>query len=131
VLVKGTATITLAGLINALKIVGKDKRKVKVTMIGVGAANMAIARLMFADGFKPENMIFVDSIGTLHTERKDLEAEQVKGGITDSLVGADICIALSRSGPDTIRPDWLKKWQRMVSVFSVLILTLPPKTVAP
>ena len=123
---QGTAAITLAGLINALKIVGKDKQKVKVAMIGVGAANVAIARLMFADGFTPENMIFVDSIGTLHTGRKDLEAEQgldlykwdlarrtnaeqVKGGIADSLVGADVCIALSRSGPDTIRPDWLKK----------------------
>ena len=73
---QGTAAITLAGLINALKIVGKDKQKVKVAMIGVGAANVAIARLMFADGFKPGNMIFVDSIGTLHSGRKDLEEEQ-------------------------------------------------------
>jgi len=125
---QGTATVTLAALTNALKIVGNDKQKVKVAMIGVGAANVAIARLMSAAGFKAENMIFVDSIGTLYSGRKDLEmassdslykykwdlarrtnAEKVKGGIAESLVGADVCIALSRPGPDTIKPAWLKR----------------------
>jgi len=123
---QGTAAVTLAGIVNALKVVGKDKKKVKVTMVGVGAANVAIIRLLMADGFKPENMIIVDSVATLHKDRKDLEEKQkenpykwdlaqrtnpdkVKGGIAEALVGADVCISLSKSGPDTIKPEWVKK----------------------
>ena len=52
---QGTAAVTLAGLINALKIVGKKKENVKLTVIGSGAANIAILRILFADGFKPAN----------------------------------------------------------------------------
>lgn len=122
---QGTATITLAGLINALKIVGKDKRKARVTMIGAGAANVAIARLLFADGFLPENIIFVDSHGTIYDGRPDLNGAddensykislarqtnpyKIKGSIPEALNGADICLALSRSGPGTIKPEWLR-----------------------
>jgi malate dehydrogenase (oxaloacetate-decarboxylating) len=122
---QGTAAVTLAGLINALKIVGKTKEKAKVTIIGIGAANVAIIRLMFADGFKPENMIIVDSKGTLHTDRDDLKKEQKtnpykwdlcvktnpdkrKGGIVEALKGADISISLSKSGPGVILPAWVK-----------------------
>ncbi len=126
---QGTAAVTLAGLINALKVVGKDKQKVKVVMVGVGAANIAIIRLMVADGFKPENMLLVDSKGLLHSNRKDIEEkkkgnpykwdlaqrtnpEKKSGSIADALVGADVCISLSKSGPDTIRPEWVKKMAR-------------------
>ncbi len=122
---QGTAAVTLAGLINALKVVGKKKESVNLTVIGVGASNVAITRVLFADGFKPENTIFVDSKGILHTGRTDLEAKQAEnpykwdlcqrtnpdkrtGGIAEALKGADICISLSRPGPDTIRPEWLK-----------------------
>ncbi len=122
---QGTAAITLAGIINALKVVGKNKKNVKVCNIGVGAANVAIIRLMEADGFKPENMILVDSKGILSSKRKDIEAQQKEnpykwdlakrtnpenreGGIEEALKGADICISLSKSGPDTIKPEWLK-----------------------
>jgi len=56
--------------------VGKKKDKVTVAVNGIGAANVAILRLLFADGFKPQNFIVVDSKGTLHTDRKDLEAQQ-------------------------------------------------------
>jgi malate dehydrogenase (oxaloacetate-decarboxylating) len=73
---QGTAAVTLAGIINALKVVGKDMKKVRVTMVGVGAANVAIIRLMLAAGFKQENMIIVDSKATLHSGRKDLEEKQ-------------------------------------------------------
>lgn len=122
---QGTAAITLAGIVNALKVVGKDKKKVKVVNIGVGAANVAIIRLLMADGFKPENMILVDSKGILNSKRKDIEDKQKEnpykwdlakrtnpenreGGIAEALKGADICISLSKSGPDTIKPEWLK-----------------------
>lgn len=122
---QGTAAVTLAGLANALKIVGKKKEEVSITLIGVGAANVAIARVLFADGFKPENTIFVDSKGILHTARTDLQQKQKEnpykwdlcqrtnpekrtGGIAEALSGADICISLSKSGPDTIKPEWMK-----------------------
>ena len=126
---QGTAAVTLAGIINALKVVGKDMKKVKVTMIGVGAANVAIIRLMLAAGFKQENMIIVDSKATLHGGRKDLEEKQnenpykwdlarrtnpdkVEGGIAEALVGTDVVISLSIPDPDTIKPAWLKKMNK-------------------
>jgi len=122
---QGTATVTLAGLINALKVVGKKKEEVSLALIGVGAGNVAITRMLFADGFKPENTIFVDSKATLHTGRADLEEKQGEnpykwelcrrtnpekrtGGIGEALKGADVCISLSKSGPDTIKPEWVK-----------------------
>jgi malate dehydrogenase (oxaloacetate-decarboxylating) len=122
---QGTAAVTLAGLINALKIVAKDKKNVSVTAIGVGAANVAIIKLLIADGFKAENMILVDSKGILSVDRKDIEAKQSEnpykwdlarrtnserraGGIAEALVGADVCISLARSGPGVIQPEWLK-----------------------
>ena len=122
---QGTAAVTLAGIVNALKVVGKDKKNVKVAMIGVGAANVAIIRILIADGFNPENMILVDSKGILSRKRKDIEDAQEEnpykwdlakrtnssnreGGIEEALKGADICISLSKSGPDTIKPEWVK-----------------------
>ena len=126
---QGTAAVTLAGIVNALKVVGKDMKKVKVTMIGVGAANVAIIRLMLAAGFKQENMIIVDSTAILHTGRKDLEEKQasnpykwdlakrtnpdkIEGGIAEALVGRDVVISLSTPDPDTIKPAWLKKMNK-------------------
>ena len=126
---QGTAAVTLAGIINALKVVGKEMKKVKVTMIGVGAANVAIIRLMLAAGFKQENMIIVDSKATLHSGRKDLEEkrignpykwdlaqrtnpDKVIGGIAEALVGCDVVISLSTPDPNTIKPAWLKKMNK-------------------
>ncbi len=123
---QGTAAVTLAGIVNALKVVGKDKRKVKVAMIGVGAANVAIIRLLITDGFKPENMLLVDSKAILSSKRKDIEEAQKEnpykwdlakrtnpdnktGYIAEALDGADVVISLSKSGPDTIKPEWVKK----------------------
>lgn len=122
---QGTAVVTLAGLLNALKIVGKKKEAVKLTFIGAGAANITTSRLLFADGFKPENTIFVDSKFILHTGRADLEEKQAEnpykwdlcqktnpekrsGGIPEALKGADVCISLAKSGPGIIMPQWIK-----------------------
>ena len=123
---QGTAAVTLAGIVNALKVVGKDKKKVKVTMVGIGAANMAVIRLLMADGFKSENMLVVDSKAILSSQRKDIEEKEGEnpykwdlakrtnpdkkaGGIAEALERADVVISLSKSGPDTIRPEWLRK----------------------
>jgi malate dehydrogenase (oxaloacetate-decarboxylating) len=126
---QGTAAVTLAGIVNALKVVGKDMKKVRVTMIGVGAANVAIIRLMLAAGFKQENMIIVDSKATLHSGRRDLEDKQIEnpykwdlakrtnpdkleGGIAEALIGCDVVISLSTPDPDTIKPAWIKKMNK-------------------
>ncbi len=121
---QGTAAVTLAGMTNALKVVGKKKESVSIAVIGVGAANVAIMRILFADGYKPENTIFVDSKGILHTGRTDLEEKQKEnpykwdlcqrtnpekrtGGIAEALKGTDVCISLSKSGPGVILPEWV------------------------
>lgn len=131
---QGTAAVTLAGLINALKIVGKEKGEVKIAVIGVGAANVAILRILFSDGFKPENTIVVDSKAILHTGRTDLEEKQkenpykwdlcqrtnpdkTSGGIAEALKGADVCISLSKSGPDVILPEWVRSMAKDAIVF--------------
>jgi len=131
---QGTAAVTLAGLINALKIVGKKKEEVKLTVIGIGAANVAILRILFADGLKPENTIIVDSKAILHTGRTDLEEKQKEnpykwdlcqrtnpekrtGGIAEALKGADVCISLAKSGPGVILPEWVKGMAKDAIVF--------------
>jgi malate dehydrogenase (oxaloacetate-decarboxylating) len=132
---QGTAAITLAGLINALKVVGKKKESVSIAVNGVGAANIAITRILFADGFKPENTIFVDSKDILHPDRTDLEEQQKEnpykwdlclktnpekrtGGIAEALREADVCISLSKSGPGVILPEWVKGMAKDAIIFA-------------
>ena len=122
---QGTACVTLAGLINALKVVGRKMDEIKIAFIGCGAANVAISRLIFAYGADREKCMLVDSKGILHKGRGDIEAvklewtnkwdycqttnaEQRQGSIADALKGADVCIALSKQGPDTIKKAWIK-----------------------
>jgi malate dehydrogenase (oxaloacetate-decarboxylating) len=122
---QGTATVTLAGLINALKIVGKKVSQVRVVFNGSGAANVAIARVLFTYGIKPEATTVVDSKGILHKGRKDIEekkqeyadkwrfcqntnAENRTGDLAVALKGADVLISLSKSGPGVILPEQIK-----------------------
>lgn len=119
---QGTATIETAGAINAHKVVGKKISESKVAMVGAGAANIAIARVMVSAGFNIKNMVMVDSKGTLHQGREDIKkthaekwfmcthsnAENVVGGIEDAMKGADIVVAASKSGPGVIKKDWVK-----------------------
>ncbi len=132
---QGTATVTLAGLLNALKIVGKRIGDVKVAFLGVGAANVAISRLCFAAGLEPANTIMVDSKGTLHRDRKDIylrraefvdkwrlcestNREQVVGNIAEAMRGADVVISLSQPGPGTIKPEWVQAMAKDAVVFA-------------
>ena len=71
---QGTACVTLAGLVNALKVVGKKIDEVKIAFIGSGAANVAISRLIFSYGATPALCRVVDSKGILHKGRGDIEA---------------------------------------------------------
>ena len=129
---QGTAAVTVAGLVNALKVVKKKIDKVEIAMVGVGAANIRIAHLLFAAGVDPERVIMVDSQGTLHKERLELKEkephkwelceitnqEQRKGGIPEAMEGADVLIAVSKSGPGVIKKEWVSKMAKDAIVFS-------------
>ncbi len=128
---QGTAAVTLAGLINALKIVGKARDQVHVVMVGAGAANIAITRVLIAAGVTPGNVIMVDSKGTLHPGRDELKdtykekwhfceitnKEGIIGGIPEAMKGADVCISLSKPGPDTIKKAWVEQMARDAILF--------------
>jgi malate dehydrogenase (oxaloacetate-decarboxylating) len=132
---QGTATVTLAGLINALKVVGKKMEEVRITFVGSGAANVAISRLVFAAGADPKICRMVDSKGILGKHRKDLEmrkaeyvdkwrlcqitnAEGREGGIPEAMEDADVVIAVSRPGPGTILPEWVAKMNKDAILFA-------------
>jgi malate dehydrogenase (oxaloacetate-decarboxylating) len=121
---QGTATVLLAGLINALHIVGKRMEDVRIAMIGMGAANVATVRLLRASGVPLGHIIATDSRGILHKDRDDVRARQDefpdkwrlcvegneedrRGGIAEAMRGADVMIAFSAPGPDTIKPEWV------------------------
>jgi malate dehydrogenase (oxaloacetate-decarboxylating) len=121
---QGTATVLLAGVFNALKIVGKKIEEIKVSLIGTGAANVATLRLLTASGVQWGNIYACDSRGLLHPDRKDIEARKIEyvdkwricqksnaegrvGGPDQAMRGTDLCIALSKPGPGTILPEWV------------------------
>jgi len=132
---QGTATVTLAALINALKLVGKKIDEAQIVFVGSGASNVACSRLIFASGVTPALCRVVDSKGILHKKRKDLEErkdeyvdkwklcqitneEGREGGIPEALDGADVVIALSKPGPGTIQPEWISKMAKDAIVFA-------------
>jgi malate dehydrogenase (oxaloacetate-decarboxylating) len=132
---QGTATVTLAGLINALKVVGKKMSEVRIAFIGSGASNVACSRLIFGWGADPAKCFMVDSKGILGKHRRDLEmrkaeyvdkwhlcqitnAEGREGEIPDAMRGVDVVIALSRSGPGVIQPEWIEKMTKDAIVFA-------------
>jgi malate dehydrogenase (oxaloacetate-decarboxylating) len=123
---QGTACVTVAGLINALKIVGKKIEDVKVTMVGAGAAGVAIVRLLMSAGVTPGNILSVDSKGILHRDRSDREILQAKYKekwdiclkTNAKLVKGDVLISASKPGPGTIRKDWVKTMAKDAIIFA-------------
>jgi malate dehydrogenase (oxaloacetate-decarboxylating) len=129
---QGTGSVTLAGLINALRIVKKDINDIKVVMYGAGASNTTIARLIIQAGADPKKMIMFDSKGSLHKDRDDIKADkrfyrkwelcqQTNPNKIDSVLeackDADVLIALSKPGPDTVKPEWIKNMGTKPIVF--------------
>jgi malate dehydrogenase (oxaloacetate-decarboxylating) len=131
---QGTACVTVAGLINALKIVNKDIGEVRATVIGSGAAGIAIARLLITAGVDPAKMLSVDSKGILardRSDREDLQAryrekwdlcvrtnpKNIKGSVPDAIKGADVLVCVSKQGPGTIKPEWIKTMAADAIVF--------------
>ncbi len=103
----GTATVVLAGLINALRLKNKSEKEAKVIISGAGAAGTAIADLLHKYGFS--EIIVIDSQGAIYAERKNLSAEKAllasytnkhkkKGSLPELIVGADIFIGVSVAG---------------------------------
>ncbi|HUI24445.1 MAG TPA: NADP-dependent malic enzyme [Candidatus Kryptonia bacterium] len=132
---QGSATVALAALLNALKVVGKKLEAVTIAMVGMGAANVSVYRLLKASGANPLGIIASDRRGTLHRGRGDVEGRQaecadkwrvcvetnpdrIRGGIGDALRGADVCIAFSASGPEVIRPEWVSAMAKDAIVFA-------------
>jgi malate dehydrogenase (oxaloacetate-decarboxylating) len=122
---QGTATVILAGVLNALKVVGKRIDEVKVAVMGTGAANVATLRLLLASGVPFGNVIACDSRGILHPDREDIARRKIefvdkwricqksnaaerRGGPAEAMRGADLCLAASKPGPGTILPEWVK-----------------------
>lgn len=132
---QGTATVLLAGLMNALEVVGKKLSDVRIAMIGAGAANIATYRLLAASGVDLRRIVACDKSGTLHANRRDVADQQgeyrdkwrictetnaagITGGIAEALRDADVCIAFSSSGPNVIRPEWVQRMARDAIVFA-------------
>lgn len=132
---QGTATVTLAGLINALKVVGKKISEVSIAFIGSGASNVACSRLIFGWGADPARCYMVDSKGILGKHRQDLEMRKAEfvdkwrlcqitnelgreGGIPEAMNGVDVVIALSQSGPGVILPEWVSTMAKDAIVFA-------------
>lgn len=132
---QGSATSVLAGLLNALAIVGKAIDRVRVVMVGMGAANVAGYRLLTANGVDRQAIVACDSKGILHKGRRDIETQQetfadkwrvclesnaggVTSGLAEALRGADVCIAFSRSGPGIVRPEWVRTMAKDAIVFA-------------
>jgi malate dehydrogenase (oxaloacetate-decarboxylating) len=121
---QGTATVILAAVINALKLVGKKLSSAKIVLVGAGAANIKTADVLELAGAKPGNIILVDSKGILNQSRKDIlekekdpwkwkwalksNAEGLSGGIPEALKGADVCISASKPGPGVIKKEWIR-----------------------
>ena len=121
----GTAVITLAGLTNALKVVGKKKEDVKVVTSGAGAAAIAIVKLLLSAGFKHVTMC--DRKGAIYEGRDGLNwikeemalvtnLEKKAGSLADMLVGADVFIGVS--APGTVTTEMVKTMNRDAIVFA-------------
>ena len=121
----GTAIITLAGLLNALKVVGKKKEDVKIVTSGAGAAAVSIAKLLLSAGFKDITMC--DRKGAIYAGRDGLnwvkeEMAQVTnldkkaGSLADMLVGADVFIGVS--APGTVTTEMVKTMAKDAIVFA-------------
>lgn len=122
----GTAIITLAGLINALKVVGKTKEEIKVVVNGAGAAATAVTKLILSYGVK--NVIMCDRTGAVYEGRKEgmnpfkeemaklTNLEKKSGSLADMIVGADVFIGVS--APGALTTDMVKTMNKDAIVFA-------------
>ena len=121
----GTAIVTLAGLLNALKVVGKKKEEVKIVTSGAGAAAISIVKLLLSAGFK--NVIMTDRSGAIYEGREGLNwikeemaqvtnRDKIAGKLADVIVGADVFIGVS--APGTLTTEMVKTMNKDAIVFA-------------
>ncbi len=121
----GTAVVTLAGLLNALKVVGKKKEDVKIVTSGAGAAAISIVKLLLSAGFK--NVIMTDRTGAIYAGREKLNwikeemaqvtnLEKKTGKLADVIVGADVFIGVS--APGTLTTEMVKTMNKDAIIFA-------------
>ncbi|MBQ9592748.1 MAG: NAD-dependent malic enzyme [Lachnospiraceae bacterium] len=121
----GTAVITLAGLINALKVVGKKKEEVRIVTSGAGAAAIAIVKLLLSAGFR--NIIMTDRTGAIYEGRerlnwikaemaKETNLQKEKGTLADVVRGADVFIGVS--APGTLTTEMVRTMNRDAIIFA-------------
>ncbi|MEO7992789.1 MAG: NAD-dependent malic enzyme [bacterium] len=124
----GTAVVVLAGLLNALKIVGKPITSLKVVVSGAGAAGVSVSRLLMKAGVPEGNFILLDSKGILHTSRADLQDEKREiaestnsfnrtGDLAAACVGMDLFIGLSKK--NVLTPAMLDTMAKDPIVFAM------------
>ena len=130
---QGTACVTLAGLLNALKLAKKKIGDVRIVHLGAGASNTTIARLIIAAGGDPKKIALFDSKGGLTTDREDIKndkrfyrkwelcqatnPDKIKE-FSEACKGADVMITLSKPGPDTVKPEWISSMADKAIVFN-------------
>lgn len=122
----GTAIITLAGLTNALKVVGKKKEEVKIVTSGAGAAAISIVRLLLSAGFK--NIVMCDRAGAIYAGRPNnmnwiknemaavTNLDKKQGTLAEMLVGADVFIGVS--APGQVTTEMVKTMNRDAIIFA-------------
>lgn len=124
----GTAVVTLAGLINALEITQRTLKESKIVVNGVGAAGVAITKLLIAYGANPANFFLCDSKGVIYKKRGHLNpvkqklaeitnAEQVKGGLADIMEGADVFLGVSKA--KLVTPEMVKSMAKNPVIFAM------------
>lgn len=122
----GTAIVVLAGIINALKVVGKEKESCKVVVNGAGSAGIAITKLLLTYGFK--NVIMCDKVGIISKETEGLNWMQQKmtevtnpnnetGSLADALKNADIFVGVS--APDIVSPQMVASMAKDSILFAM------------
>ncbi|WP_398505345.1 NADP-dependent malic enzyme [Thermoanaerobacterium thermosaccharolyticum] len=122
----GTAVVVFAGLINALKIVNKNLKSIKVVINGAGAAGIAIAKLLISAGVG--DVILCDRKGIIHEGRQDKDSSKIsiakvtnkyklKGTLREALIGADVFIGVS--APNVVTKDMVKSMSDDAIVFAL------------
>ncbi|MBN1755435.1 response regulator [bacterium] len=136
---QGTAAVTLAGLINALKVVGKEIDQVRIAMVGAGAANIATLRMMTAYGFPTQNTVLTDLYGTIYPDRpsflehfpyepirkligstngQNLRSDDPEKAKSLAIQGADVLICYSQPGPGIISQEQVESMNQDAIVFA-------------
>lgn len=130
---QGTGCVTVAGLLTSLKLVEKPMNEIRVFMLGAGASNTTIARLMIQAGADPKKMVIFDSRGSLSTKRDDIRQDKrfyrkwelcettnptFINDHAEAAKGADVLIALSKPGPGVVKPEWIRAMADKPIVFT-------------